>query len=82
MTRRSAARGRAPLVDLLALAADDPAYPFHMPGHRSGPGAPPLGLELFGERLYRLDRSEMGGLPYLHAPDRDIAEAQQLAADC
>ena len=39
---------------------------FHMPGHKGGSGAPPLGVELLGDAVYRADLSEMGGFDYLH----------------
>ena len=53
---------------------------FHMPGHKGGSGAPPLGIELFGRAVYEADLSEMGGFDYLHGPKSALIEAQVRAA--
>jgi arginine/lysine/ornithine decarboxylase len=55
--------------------------PFHMPGHRGGPGAPPALLALLGPKAIQADVSEMGGFDYLHQPTGALAEAQRAAAD-
>jgi arginine decarboxylase len=51
-----------------------------MPGHKGGPGAPRLGVELFGAELYAIDVSEMGGFDYLHGPTSALLRAQADAA--
>ena len=53
---------------------------FHMPGHKGGPGAPALGLELLGQQAYAADLSELGGFDYLHGAATGIARAQARAA--
>ena len=51
-----------------------------MPGHKGGSGAPRLGVELFGEGLYTIDVSEMGGFDYLHGATSALVRAQADAA--
>jgi arginine/lysine/ornithine decarboxylase len=58
------------------------ALPMHMPGHRNGPGAPADALAVLGAAAFAADRSEIGGFPYLHAPDGALREALGLAARC
>jgi arginine decarboxylase len=51
-----------------------------MPGHKGGPGAPGLGVELFGSAPYGLDISEVAGFDYLHSPSSALLAAQETAA--
>lgn len=53
---------------------------FHMPGHKGGPGVPPLAIDLLGRAVYEADLSELAGFDYLHGASSAIAEAQARAA--
>jgi len=70
----------APLFDRLVAAGERRAVSFHVPGHKSGAGAP-LGAERWFESVMRLDLTEIPGLDDLHDPQGVILDAQRLAAD-
>lgn len=60
------------------LAAEQ--HSFHMPGHKGGLGAPPLGVELLGPAVWEADVSELAGFDYLHGARSALVEAQGAAA--
>ncbi len=70
----------APFAEAVAAEAESDNLAFHMPGHRNGRGVSSRARELLGEQLFDLDRSEMGGLDYLHSATSEMALAQRLAA--
>ncbi len=71
-------QSRLPILE--ALARYQGATRFHMPGHRGGTGADPLGVSFLGLNLYRNDVTGVPGMDDLHEPQGAILEAQELAA--
>jgi arginine decarboxylase len=67
------------VADLRAAQRAEAAS-FHMPGHKGGRGAPPLGAEVLGEAAYAADLSELSGFDYLHGADAGVAAGQERAA--
>ena len=71
---------KSSLAKNLEACWKDEKCSYHMPGHKHGRGAPPLGIELLGSQVYNADLSEMGGFDYLHAPSSYLKDAQAQAA--
>lgn len=70
---------RAPIVE--ALLAYEDTIRFHMPGHRGGKGADPLGLSLIGQKAFANDVTGVPTMDDLQEPHGCIKEAQDLAAN-
>ncbi len=78
---RTAAKGRAPLLEALVDYRDRKLGSYHVPGHKGGLGLDPAGEGLFRE-VMAIDYTEITGLDDLHHPAGIIREAQELAAAC
>jgi len=72
---------RAPLVEAVIDYVNKNRWAFHMPGHMRGGAIPEPLDEWFGDKLYKLDLTEVQHLDYLHSSNGVIGEAQRLAAD-
>ncbi len=72
---------KAPLVDAVIDYINKDRLAFHMPGHMRGGAIPEPLSEWFGEKLYKIDLTEVQHLDYLHTSTGVIGEAQKLAAD-
>lgn len=72
---------KAPIVEALKKASENPTYQFHIPGHTKGNGALPEFKKLIGKKALNLDTTdEFDGLGTLHPATGPIKEAQELAA--
>ena len=72
---------KAPIVDALKKAYENPTYQFHIPGHTKGGGTLPDFRKLIGKKALSLDTTdEFDGLGPLHPATGPIREAQELAA--
>lgn len=72
---------KAPIVDALKKAYENPTYQFHIPGHTKGGGTLPDFRKLIGKKALSLDTTdEFDGLGTLHPATGPIREAQELAA--
>ena len=70
---------RLPFVESLEQYKEQHMVPFHTPGHKIGQGAPTLLTEWMGPAL-PYDLGLMYAIDDYHEPERELLEAQQLAA--
>jgi len=70
---------RLPFVESLEKYKEQHMVPFHTPGHKIGVGAPTLLTEWMGSAL-PYDLGLMYAIDDYHEPERELLEAQQLAA--
>lgn len=72
---------KAPIVEALKQAYENPTYQFHIPGHTKGNGTFPEFKKLIGKKALSVDTTdEFDGLGTLHPATGPIKEAQELAA--
>lgn len=72
---------KAPIVEALKKAYENPTYQFHIPGHTKGSGALPEFRKLIGKKALSVDTTdEFDNLGTLHPATGPIKEAQELAA--
>ena len=72
---------KAPIVDALKQAYENPTYQFHIPGHTKGNGSLPEFKKLIGKKALSVDTTdEFDNLGTLHPATGPIKEAQELAA--
>ena len=72
---------KAPIVEALRLAYENPTYQFHIPGHTKGNGSLPEFRKLIGAKALSVDTTdEFDNLGTLHPATGPIKEAQELAA--
>ena len=71
----------APLYEAVTKYIRRKMIPFHMPGHSQGKGAPKILKNLFGEKFFDFDLTEVSGLDYLHYAQGVIREAENLASE-
>ena len=72
---------KAPIVEALKKAYENPTYQFHIPGHTKGNGSLPEFKKLIGKKALSIDTTdEFDGLGTLHPATGPIKEAQELAA--
>ena len=72
---------KAPIVEALKAAYENPSYQFHIPGHTKGNGSLPEFKKLVGKKALSIDTTdEFDGLGTLHPATGPIKEAQELAA--
>ncbi len=72
---------KAPIVEALKNAYDNPTYQFHIPGHTKGNAVYKEFKKLIGEKALSIDTTdEFDNLGTLHPATGPIAEAQELAA--
>ena len=73
---------KAPIVEALKLAYDNPTYQFHIPGHTKGNGILPDFRKLIGKKALEIDTTdEFDNLGTLHPATGPVKEAQELAAE-
>ena len=78
---KEAVKIKAPIVEALKKAYENPTYQFHIPGHTTGSGTLPDFRKLVGKKALALDTTdEFDGLGTLHPATGPIKEAQELAA--
>ena len=72
---------KAPIVDALKNAYDNPTYQFHIPGHTKGKAIFKDFRKLIGDKALNIDTTdEFDNLGTLHPATGPIKEAQELAA--
>lgn len=72
---------KAPIVEALQKAFENPTYQFHIPGHTKGGGCYPEFKKLVGKKALLVDTTdEFDNLGTLHPATGPIKEAQELAA--
>lgn len=72
---------KAPIVEALKQAYENPTYQFHIPGHTKGSGTLPEFKKLIGRKALSVDTTdEFDNLGTLHPATGPIKEAQELAA--
>lgn len=72
---------KAPIVEALKQAYDNPTYQFHIPGHTKGSGVLSEFKKLVGRKALAVDTTdEFDNLGTLHPATGPIKEAQELAA--
>jgi len=72
---------KAPIVEALQKALENPTYQFHIPGHTKGQGVYPEFKKLIGKKALSVDTTdEFDNLGTLHPATGPIKEAQELAA--
>ena len=72
---------KAPIVEALKTAYENPTYQFHIPGHTKGKAVFKDFKKLIGEKALSLDTTdEFDNLGTLHPATGPIKEAQELAA--
>lgn len=72
---------KAPIVEALKTACENPTYQFHIPGHTKGKAVYKEFKKLIGEKALNIDTTdEFDNLGTLHPATGPIAEAQELAA--
>ncbi|MFI3300855.1 MAG: aminotransferase class I/II-fold pyridoxal phosphate-dependent enzyme [Candidatus Gastranaerophilales bacterium] len=72
---------KAPIVEALKKAYENPTYQFHIPGHTKGNGALPEFKKLIGKKALMVDTTdEFDNLGTLHPATGPIKEALELAA--
>ena len=72
---------KAPIVEALKEAYENPTYQFHIPGHTKGNGSLPEFKKLIGAKALSIDTTdEFDNLGTLHPATGPIKEAQELAA--
>lgn len=73
---------KAPIVEALKKACENPTYQFHIPGHTKGRAVYKEFKKLIGEKALNIDTTdEFDNLGTLHPATGPIAEAQELAAE-
>lgn len=73
---------KAPIVEALRTACENPTYQFHIPGHTKGKAVFKDFKKLVGEKVLNIDTTdEFDNLGTLHPATGPIAEAQILAAE-
>ena len=73
---------KAPIVEALKKACENPTYQFHIPGHTKGKGVLKDFKNLIGEKALNVDTTdEFDNLGTLHPATGPIKEAQELAAE-
>ena len=73
---------KAPIVDALKTAYENPTYQFHIPGHTKGKAVFKDFRKLIGDKALSLDTTdEFDNLGTLHPATGPIKEAQELAAE-
>jgi arginine/lysine/ornithine decarboxylase len=75
------AQAKAPLLEALRFATENPRAAFHTPGHKRGQGTPESLRSLLGSAVFAADLPELPELDNLFAPERVIRSAQELAAE-
>ena len=79
---KEAAGVKAPIVEALKKAYENPTYQFHIPGHTKGKGVLKDFKNLIGEKALNIDTTdEFDNLGTLHPATGPIKEAQELAAE-
>ena len=79
--KNSKVKVKAPIVEALKNAYENPTYQFHIPGHTKGNGSLPEFKKLIGAKALSIDTTdEFDGLGTLHPATGPIKEAQELAA--
>lgn len=73
-------QNRLPFVESLEEYKEQHMVPFHTPGHKIGQGAPSILIEWMGKAL-PYDLGLMYAIDDYHEPERELLEAQQLAAE-
>ena len=74
-------RVKAPIVEALKHAYENPSYQFHIPGHTKGKAIFKDFKKLIGEKVLNIDTTdEFDNLGTLHPATGPIKEAQELAA--
>ncbi len=72
---------KAPIVETLQKAYDNPSFQFHIPGHTRGNGTLKSFKDLLGTKALKVDTTdEFDNLGTLHPATGAIKEAEQLAA--
>lgn len=72
---------KAPIVEALKTAYDNPTYQFHIPGHTKGKAILKEFKKLVGDKVLNVDTTdEFDNLGTLHPATGPIKEAQELAA--
>lgn len=72
---------KAPIVEALQAAFENPTYQFHIPGHTRGQGTYPEFKKLIGKKALCVDTTdEFDNLGTLHPATGPIKEALELAA--
>lgn len=72
---------KAPIVEALQVAFENPTYQFHIPGHTKGQGSYPGFKKLIGKKALCVDTTdEFDNLGTLHPATGPIKEALELAA--
>lgn len=72
---------KAPIVEALKQAYEQPTFQFHIPGHTKGRGSLPEFRKLIGAKALSIDTTdEFDNLGTLHPATGPIKEAQELAA--
>ena len=72
---------KAPIVEALKIAYENPTYQFHIPGHTKGKAVFKDFKKLIGEKVLNIDTTdEFDNLGTLHPASGPIKEAQELAA--
>ena len=72
---------KAPIVEALKNAVENPTYQFHIPGHTKGRAIFSDFKKLIGEKALNIDTTdEFDNLGTLHPATGPIGEAQELAA--
>jgi len=73
---------KAPIVEALKTAYENPTYQFHIPGHTKGKAVFKDFRKLIGEKALNIDTTdEFDNLGTLHPSTGPIKEAQELAAE-
>ena len=73
---------KAPIVEALKVAYENPTYQFHIPGHTKGKAIFKDFRKLIGEKALNIDTTdEFDNLGTLHPATGPIKEAQELAAE-
>jgi len=79
---KSDVKVKAPIVDALRAAYENPTYQFHIPGHTKGKAIFKDFRKLIGDKALSLDTTdEFDNLGTLHPATGPIKEAQELAAE-
>ena len=66
-----------PIFDKVMQYSKTAGYPWHMPGHKRGKGAP---VDTAWQDIYAMDFTEIPGLDEYHSPEGIIRDAQLQAA--
>lgn len=69
-----------PYVNAVENYVKEKRTPFHMPGHKQGKGINKKLIELWGNKIFLYDLTEVDGLDYLNSPMGVIKEAENLAS--